>query len=36
MRFDLSIEGFYVYNMHEMAEKHFTISIAPVQIRAGL
>jgi hypothetical protein len=25
----------YVYNMHNMVEKHFSISIAPVQSRGG-
>jgi hypothetical protein len=29
-------EGLYAYNMHNILEKHFSISIAPVRNRAGL
>jgi hypothetical protein len=28
-------EGFYVYNMHNVVDKHFSISIVPVQSRGG-
>jgi hypothetical protein len=28
-------EGLYVCNMHNIVEKHFTISIAPVRSRGG-
>jgi hypothetical protein len=29
-------EGLYVYKMHNIAEKHFSIGIAPVRSRGGL
>jgi hypothetical protein len=28
-------EGLYVYNMHNMEEKHFVISTAPCEARVG-
>jgi hypothetical protein len=29
-------EGLYVYNMHNIVEKHFNIGIAPVRSQGGL
>jgi hypothetical protein len=29
-------EGVSVYNIHNIVEKHFSVSIAPVQSRGGL